>query len=268
MIWKIPSDNEYNLDVWRKKNKNYKKIIITKISNRIVKSKIKNILSWLKKTVIKFINNVNYYKFLKNSILAIISILFLFFLFSGFYNINKSECGIIIRLGKFNKIVKSGLHWKPIIIDELKRVDIHNTHEITTSGLIITSDENLVNIQVNVEYKITNPNDYLFTVINPQDNLCDVINNLIYNSMSNVNINQVLFKNSIIIRDIKDKVVETIKIYRLGISILDVKIKKIYFSHTMVNSFKKFILAYKYNKQKIKLSKTYSDASVFQANKK
>ncbi|MCV2531337.1 MAG: SPFH domain-containing protein, partial [Candidatus Lightella neohaematopini] len=91
--------------------------------------------------------------------------------FSGFYTIKEAERGLILRLGKFSHIVYPGLNWKPTFIDKLITVNVESVKELAASGIMLTADENVVRVEMNVQYKITNPKLYLFSVVNADDSL-------------------------------------------------------------------------------------------------
>ncbi|HMI77064.1 MAG TPA: SPFH domain-containing protein [Buchnera sp. (in: enterobacteria)] len=259
MTWKNLNDKKFNLNLEKKKNKTFKNCIT---------QKIKNTLLWLKKIIVQFSNNINVSKNFKKSVIITLSILFLFFLFGGFYNIGISDCGVITRFGKFNRIVQSGLHWKPIFIDEVKRINIIDIQERIISGLMLTADAKVIYIQTNIKYKIVNPKDYLFTVVHPEYHLCDIIENALYSVINDCSIHQILFKNSMCINNIKNKILEQIKNYKIGIFISDIKIQKIYLPNLMKNTFKKSILAYKYGKKNMQIIERYNNEIILQAIKK
>ncbi len=90
---------------------------------------------------------------------------------SGFYTIKEAERGVVTRLGKLSHIVQPGLNWKPTFIDEVVPVNVEAVRELAASGVMLTSDENVVRVEMNVQYRVTDPAAYLFSVTNPDDSL-------------------------------------------------------------------------------------------------
>lgn len=268
MTWKKLSDKKNNINTWKNKHINIKNDMNKRIKNIFMKVKIKEMLYFLIRITKEFIKNTNLSKNFKKSISITLSIVFLFFLCSGFYHVSISECGVITRLGKFNKIVPAGLHWRPIFIDQVEYVDIFNIQELVISGLNLTADEKLIYIQTNIQYKIVNPKDYLFTFVHPKQNLYDIIDSSLYSVMSNFNLHQILFNKNIFIKKIKNKILFFIKNYNMGVLILNVEIKKIYIPDSMNNVFQKSILSYKYRNKSIQISNKYNTVIILQSIKK
>lgn len=90
---------------------------------------------------------------------------------SGFYTIKEAERGVVTRFGKFSHLVQPGLNWKPTFIDDVRPVNVESVRELAASGVMLTSDENVVRVEMNVQYRVTNPEAYLFSVVNADDSL-------------------------------------------------------------------------------------------------
>ncbi len=76
---------------------------------------------------------------------------------------------MVTRFGKFSHLVEPGLNWKPTFIDEVKPVNVEAVRELAASGVMLTSDENVVRVEMNVQYRVTNPEKYLYSVTSPDD---------------------------------------------------------------------------------------------------
>ena len=106
-----------------------------------------------------------------------------FWLASGFYTITQGEQGIELRLGKYKRTTEAGLHWHvPAPIDTVDIINVQavNTVEVgyrsrggsnaTTvprEALMLTKDENIIDIQFAVLYDIKSPTDLMFNVADP-----------------------------------------------------------------------------------------------------
>ncbi|ELL95890.1 FtsH protease regulator HflK [Salmonella enterica subsp. enterica serovar Enteritidis str. SE30663] len=86
---------------------------------------------------------------------------------SGFYTIKEAERGVVTRFGKFSHLVEPGLNWKPTFIDDVTPVNVEAVRELAASGVMLTSDENVVRVEMNVQYRVTDPQKYLFSVNQP-----------------------------------------------------------------------------------------------------
>nr|WP_086940072.1 FtsH protease activity modulator HflK [Thaumasiovibrio occultus] len=90
---------------------------------------------------------------------------------SGFYTIEQVEEGVVTRFGRYHKIAKPGLNWKPTFVDEVYPVNVLSLRALRASGLMLTSDENVINVEIGVQYRVSDPVKYLFNVTNADDSL-------------------------------------------------------------------------------------------------
>ncbi|MEE9493423.1 MAG: FtsH protease activity modulator HflK [Gammaproteobacteria bacterium] len=103
---------------------------------------------------------------------------------SGFYIVDAGRQGIVLRLGKFHTATTPGPHWRIPMIDQVEvvNVDERRTEEIgyresdsgqggaivTREALMLTEDENIVNIQLAIQYQVSDARHFLFSVREPQ----------------------------------------------------------------------------------------------------
>lgn len=103
----------------------------------------------------------------------------------GAYIVDPPERAVVLRFGKFLKITDPGLNWAPYLIDRVEKVNVQkiNSENIgfrrtgggTTSvpheSLMLTEDENIVDLDFTIQYRISNPADFLFNVVDPRNTL-------------------------------------------------------------------------------------------------
>ena len=110
--------------------------------------------------------------------------LILLWLATGIYIVGPDEVGVVRTFGKFTRVVQSGLNWKfpaPIeIVDtpkvtEVKRIEIGfrtlkngQYRTVEKESLMLTGDENIVDAEMIVQYKIKDPVAYLFRIVGPE----------------------------------------------------------------------------------------------------
>ena len=114
-------------------------------------------------------------KFLGSGISVLVFLGLLVWLASGFYIVDASERGLVLQFGKYKESVEPGLRWRlpyPIQSHELVNISGVRTIEVGYRGseknkvlkeaLMLTDDENIVNIQFAVQYLLKDPKEYLF----------------------------------------------------------------------------------------------------------
>ena len=142
---------------------------------------------------------------------------------SGFYTIKESDRGVVLRFGEFSGVVEPGLNWKPTFIDRVIPVNIETVREQATNGMMLTSDENVIRVEMNVQYRVTDPAQYLFSVTNPDNSLRQALDSAVRGVIGQSAMEQVLTTNRAFIRDVTQKELEaTIAPYKMGITLLDV----------------------------------------------
>lgn len=98
-------------------------------------------------------------------------------LLSGIYVIQPAEAGVVTQFGSYVKTTTPGPHWKiPWPVQNIEKVDVEEVRTATlTDALILTQDENIVDIDLAVQYNIKSAEDYLFNVRGPDRTLEEVV---------------------------------------------------------------------------------------------
>jgi modulator of FtsH protease HflK len=103
---------------------------------------------------------------------------------SGFYIVDEGRRGVVLRLGKFLETTQPGPRWHiPYPIESVEIVNVSNVKSVEVGyrgnpknkqpqeALMLTDDENIVDIQFAVQYTLKSPEEYLFNNRNPDDNV-------------------------------------------------------------------------------------------------
>jgi membrane protease subunit HflK len=86
--------------------------------------------------------------------------------------INASDTGIVLRFGQFSRLMTPGINFKfPRPIETVTAVNIGETRQFNDQVRMLTKDENIVQVDFNVQYKITDPQLYAFAVSEPDATL-------------------------------------------------------------------------------------------------
>ena len=90
----------------------------------------------------------------------------------GFYQVDQQERGIVFRFGHVqDALVDPGLHWNPRVIDVVEKVNVTKLNSHNHKALMLTEDENIVDVSLDVQYVIDDPVSYLVKVRNPEMSL-------------------------------------------------------------------------------------------------
>jgi membrane protease subunit HflK len=86
---------------------------------------------------------------------------------SGIYIIDPAERGVVLQLGKFKEITGPGPHWIMRFIETVEKVNIDRVRTVSHKAQILTKDENIIQVELAVQYQVKDPKDYLFKVREP-----------------------------------------------------------------------------------------------------
>jgi modulator of FtsH protease HflK len=100
---------------------------------------------------------------------------------TGVYSVGPGEQGVVRRFGREHRTAAPGLHYAiPLVeavnvvnIEEVRRVEVGFNGEtpINEESLMLTGDENIVEVQMVVQYRVADPTRYLFRLRDPERTL-------------------------------------------------------------------------------------------------
>lgn len=168
--------------------------------------------------------------------------------FTGFYTVEEGNNGVETRFGKYTRTTQSGLNWH--LPTPIERVDIVNVKQQrfievgyrsvsgmeqsanTNSGavpkeaLMLTEDENIVDVQLTVQYQVDNAENFLFNVANPVATLKQVTESVQRGVIGSYKMDDVLTdKRAEIVTKIEKDIIEVMKPYEAGILITGVNLR-------------------------------------------
>lgn len=99
------------------------------------------------------------------AILAIAAILaFGYVLYQSFYTVDEQERAVVLRFGEFSRTENPGLRFKVPLIDSATKVRVTNVRSARSSGQMLTQDENLVTVDLQVQYRVGDARAYVLNV--------------------------------------------------------------------------------------------------------
>ena len=144
---------------------------------------------------------------------------------SGFYTIKEAERGVVTRLGALLKdnIQQPGLKWKPTFIDNVTLVNVEQIRELKTQGAMLTQDENMVKVEMTVQYRVKDPAKFLFSVINADDSLGQATDSALRYVIGHMTMDDILTTGRAVVRENTWKSLNAIiEPYDMGLEVIDV----------------------------------------------
>jgi membrane protease subunit HflK len=99
------------------------------------------------------------------AILAIAAILVVgYVIYQSFYTVDEQERAVVLRFGEYNRTENPGLRFKVPLIDTVNKVRVTSIRTAESSGQMLTQDENLVTVDLQVQYRVGDAQAYVLNV--------------------------------------------------------------------------------------------------------
>jgi len=147
--------------------------------------------------------------------------------FLGFYIVDEAERGVVLRFGKvLDDVVQPGLHWNPPIVDEVNLVNVSELNAKTYQNrAMLTTDENIIDIAVTVQYRIEDPVDYVIAVQDPERSLDNAAESAIRHEVGSNFMDQILTTGrEQMAAAVQDRLQEYMDAYTTGIRVARVNV--------------------------------------------
>lgn len=161
----------------------------------------------------------------------IAAILLILWGLSGIYIVDEGREGVVLRFGAFNNITTPGPHWFPRFIDTVEVVDVERVRSVnigatTHESLMLTKDENIVDIQFAVQYKVSNAKDYIFNVRDPDTTLRQVTETAMREIVGRNGMDFVIKDGRVeVATDTKDLMQKILDIYKTGLVVTNLNMQ-------------------------------------------
>ena len=158
-----------------------------------------------------------------------------------FYTVDDKQQAVVTTFGRVTDVTDAGVHFKlPFGIQKVKKVDVNVYQKIelgyTTTGdyyetketesTMITGDYNIVNVDFFVEYKISDPVQYLYASNDPELILKNLIQSQVRNVVGSSTVDSVLTSGKENIQmQVRSLVTDILAEYNIGLTLVDVRIQ-------------------------------------------
>lgn len=157
----------------------------------------------------------------------IIAVLSLLWGALGFYQLDEQQRAVVLRLGAFHNIVGSGIHWNPPFVDTVIKENVTRQRSYTTQGAMLTEDENIVEVQLSVQYNIGDLRKFTMSIRKPEHALEEATDSAVRHAVGSSKMDDVLTvgRDKIAI-DVKSRLQKYLDAYQTGIVVTTVNIEK------------------------------------------
>lgn len=147
--------------------------------------------------------------------------------FTGFYQVDEKERAVILRLGKYHDTVGPGLHWNPYLLDQRFIVLVTQEQDYHARGLMLTKDENIVEVPISVQYNVPDPKAFVLNVKDPITSLRHATDSALRHVVGSTLAPDVLSEGrQLMAEETKQRLQSYLDTYETGIAITRVNILK------------------------------------------
>ncbi len=100
---------------------------------------------------------------------------------AGFYIVDPAEEAVVLRFGQYRITTGQGLHWAPYFVDSVEKINVEQIRNqeigfrsaggsqssVAHESLMLTEDENIIDIKFSIQYRVNDARFYLFNVLDP-----------------------------------------------------------------------------------------------------
>lgn len=168
-------------------------------------------------------------------------------LMASFYTVKPEEKSVELFLGEYYQTGEPGLNFAPwpVVTAEVVPVTREQTIDIGTgragsdAGLMLTGDENIVDIDFQVVWNITEPDKYLFNLANPPQTIAAVAESAMREVIAQSQLAPILNRDRGAIADsVNDLIQSTLDSYNSGVNIVRVNLDKADPPETVIDAFR------------------------------
>lgn len=150
---------------------------------------------------------------------------------SGIYIVDEGTEGVVLHLGKYDHSAEPGPHWYPRFIQTVYVVNTENVREIvlgrkSLEALMLTKDENIVDVEFTVQYKIKDARNFLFNVSDPDLTVVQATESAMRENVGKAKMDFVIKDGRLEIAAATEKLIqEILDRYKAGIAITNVNMQ-------------------------------------------
>jgi membrane protease subunit HflK len=179
-------------------------------------------------------------------VLALVIVLFQG-VYQSFFKVAPNEVGVILRFGKYNRTSNPGLHMKIPYIEDLTKVDVlqirkqefgfrtrfpgqkssFDNRGYDMESLMLTADKNVINVAWIVQYRISDPIQYLYKVQDVKQAVHDISEAVTRRVVGNMDFDYVLSNRDLLAASVKSELQEQLNFLEAGVSLVTVQFQDI-----------------------------------------
>lgn len=145
---------------------------------------------------------------------------------SGIYIIEPAERGVVLRLGEYRETTGPGPHWFMRGIESVDKVDVDNLRTVSHRAKMLTRDENIIQVELAVQYQVRDAVEYLFQVRDPDYTLQEATESALREVVGSMSMDEFLSGGrGVIVQQTKDLTQAILDKYKAGLILTSVNLQ-------------------------------------------
>lgn len=187
-------------------------------------------------------------------------------LYSAVYVVDEQEQAVVLRFGKYYETVGPGLNIYLPPIDKKYMENVTRERAYTKQGQMLTEDENIVEVPLTVQYKISNLQDFVLNVDQPEISLQHATDSALRHVVGSTAMDQVLTEGrELMASEIKERLQRFLDTYRTGITVTQVNVQNAAAPREVQEAFDDVIRAREDEQRSRNQAETYANGVVPEA---
>jgi modulator of FtsH protease HflK len=195
-----------------------------------------------------------------------LGILAVVWLFSAIYVVDEQEQAVVLRFGKYYETVGPGLNIYFPPIDRKFQENVTRERAYSKQGQMLTEDENIIEVPLTVQYKISNLQDFVLNVDQPEISLQHATDSAVRHVVGSTAMDQVLTEGrELMASEVRERLQRFLDNYRTGINVTQVNIQSAAAPREVQEAFDDVIRAREDEQREKNQAETYANGVVPEA---
>ncbi|RJG13241.1 FtsH protease activity modulator HflK [Pseudomonas cavernicola] len=187
-------------------------------------------------------------------------------LYSAVYVVDEQEQAVVLRFGKYYETVGPGLNFYFPPIDRKYQENVTRERAYSKQGQMLTEDENIIEVPLTVQYKISNLQDFVLNVDQPEVSLQQATDSSVRHVVGSTAMDQVLTEGrELMASEVKERLQRFMDTYKTGITVTQVNLQSAAAPREVQEAFDDVIRAREDEQREKNLAETYANGVVPEA---
>jgi membrane protease subunit HflK len=155
----------------------------------------------------------------------IVVLVVLWLAFNTFVLVTEQQRGVVLRFGQVARVLQPGPHFKlPWPVERVFKVNATEIKTFSDTVPVLTRDENIVSVEINVQYKVSDPQLFLFGTRNAEQVLSQAALSSVREQVGRSDLDTVLGARGALAVSARERLQASLDAYRTGLSVTELNL--------------------------------------------